>query len=164
MPRLAADRAPDVSLSVEVAAPAEVVYELVSDVPRLPSWAAECVSCRWMGGATGPAPGARFLGVNRNGFFRWFTVSEVRDAEPGRLFAWEVVPGLARWEYRITPTGAGCTVTESTWDGRGFVISHVIGPVLTGVHDRRAANARNIARTLDRLKAAAEAAAVERRP
>lgn len=159
MPAPAAGRPPDVSLSVDVAAPPEVVYELVSDIPRLPSWASECVSCRWMGGASGPAEGVRFMGVNRNGLFRWFTVSEVREAVPHRLFAWEVLPGMARWEYRITPSGTGCTVTESMWDGRPFLVRHLLAPVLTGVHDRLTVNSRNIATTLERLKAAAEAAA-----
>lgn len=149
-------RDPDVSLSIEVQAPADVVYRLVSDVPNLPSWAAECVRCRWLGGATGPAEGARFLGVNRNGFFRWISVSEVRAAEPGRRFAWEVLGPIAWWEYVIEPTAAGCTVTERTWDLRNFVLKHVVAPPLTGIHDRRVRNTGNIATTLARLKAAAE--------
>ncbi|RJL35916.1 SRPBCC family protein [Bailinhaonella thermotolerans] len=152
-------REPDASLTVEVHAPAELVYDLVSDVPRLPTWATECVRCRWLGGATGPAEGARFLGVNRNGPFRWVSVSQVRVARPGRMFAWEVLGRIAWWEYVFEPTPTGCAVTERTWDLRGFLVKHVLAPPLTGVHDRRARNARNIAATLERLKAEAESLA-----
>ncbi|MFF5212810.1 SRPBCC family protein [Streptosporangium sp. NPDC000396] len=149
---------PDVSVSIEIAAPPELVYALVSDVPNLPSWAAECVRCRWLGKAAGPAEGVRFLGVNRNKFFVWPTVSEIRHADPGRRFSWEVLGGIAYWEYVITPAPGGCTVTESTWDLRGFALKHVLAPLMSGVRDRRVANRRNMALTLDRLKLAAEAA------
>lgn len=149
-------RDPDVSLSIEIDAPPEQVYRLISDLPNLPAWAAECVRCRWLGGATGPAEGVKFIGFNRNGVFRWFSVSQIRVAEPGKMFAWEVLGRLAWWEYILEPTPTGCRVTERTWDLRGFVVKHIVAPPLTGVHDRVGANRRNIALSLERLKIAAE--------
>ena len=66
-------------------------------------------------------PGAVFKGHNRNGVFRWSTTCTVTDAEPGRLFAFDVryfgVP-VASWRYDIADRGGGCRVTEGTWDRR----------------------------------------------
>ena len=39
---------------------------------------------RWLGGATGPALGARFHGSNRRGWRRWSTRVVVTACEPGR--------------------------------------------------------------------------------
>ncbi|KAB2343286.1 SRPBCC family protein [Actinomadura rudentiformis] len=150
---------PDVSCAIEIAAPPDTVYAIVSDLPGLPAWAAETTKVRWARGATRPEPGARFLGSNRNGFFRWVTVSEIEVAEPGRRLTWRVL-GAARWEYRIEPTPDGCRVTESWWDLRGFLLKRILAPVLSGVGDRVSHNRANMTRTLERLKNAAENAQV----
>jgi hypothetical protein len=141
--------------SVEIAAAPEAVYRVVSDVTRLPEWAAETVRCRWLGSATGPVVGARFRGVNRRGPVRWSTTCTVTAAEPGRAFAFRVaLAGLipvAEWRYDLEPAGEGCRVTESTLDlrprGTRLVTSTVIG-----VRDRPAHNRANMRRTLDQLK------------
>lgn len=146
---------PDATGSVEIEAPPELVYELVSDVPNMPTWAAECVRCKWLGDATGPELGARFVGSNRNGRFRWSTVAEVTAAEPARRFAFTVL-WTSRWEYLIEPTASGCRVTESTWDIRNWFMRRVLAPLLTGVRDRGTHNTANIAATLASLKTASE--------
>lgn len=69
------------------------VYAVVSDVPRLE-----------------PAVGAEFTGYNRLGDFDWSTRCEITEADPGRLFAYEVVrPGVrySRWTYAFEPAGTG---------------------------------------------------------
>jgi uncharacterized protein YndB with AHSA1/START domain len=153
---------PSASATIAIAAPPSAVYELISDVPALPTWATETTRVRWLGKATGPAVGARFLGINRNGLFRWFSVCEVVAAVPGEVFSWEVLGNIARWEYRIEETAEGCTVTESTWDLRGWFMTRVVGPALTGVADRRAHNQTSIQNTLARLKTTAEAQCLTR--
>ena len=142
---------------IEVAAPAERVYALVSDLPAMAAAATEFVGGKWLGGVAGASVGARFRGSNRRGFRRWSTTSTVTDAAPGR-FAFEVrsfgLP-VSRWQYDIEPSGSGCTVTESTWDRRpGWY--RPITALGTGVRDRSTENQRNIEATLVRLKAAAE--------
>ena len=144
--------------SIEVAAPADKLYGMVSDVTRMAQWSPEQTATKWVGGATGPAVGARFRGSNRNGWRRWSTSCTVTDAQPGKRFAFRVSSyGLpvADWTYEFTPTGTGCVVAESTVDRRGMLIKYG-GGLVTGVWNRPTHNLDGIRRTLAALKAAAE--------
>jgi hypothetical protein len=148
---------PAASAAVAIDAPAEQVYSLITDLPTLAELAEETVSMRWSQGQTA-APGAVFKGTNRHGGRSWTTTCTVTDAEPGRLFAFDVkslVIPVAHWRYEISPTESGCTVTESTWDRRPGWFKGVAG-LATGVRDRDSANADHIRITLQRLKARAE--------
>jgi uncharacterized protein YndB with AHSA1/START domain len=147
-----------VSVTREIAAPAEQVWAMVSDVTRMGEWSPETEGATWLGGATGAAPGAKFRGSNRNGKKHWNTVATVADADPGRSFSFHVTAvGLkvAEWRYTFEPTATGCRVTETWTDERGVVAKTLGGPV-SGVADRAAHNRAGIEQTLDRLKAAAE--------
>jgi hypothetical protein len=144
--------------SVDVTAPPEVVWDLVSDLPGMGRFSPEATGGAWTGGHAGPAVGAVFAGRNARGRRTWSTRSRVVACEPGRVFAFEVSSlGLpvAEWRYDIAPTAAGCHVTETWTDRRGAVI-RVVGGLATGVRDRRAYAASSIEHTLDRIKAAAE--------
>jgi uncharacterized protein YndB with AHSA1/START domain len=147
-----------VSVSRDIAAPAERVWALISDVTRMGEWSPETVGATWLGRAVGPAPGARFRGRNRNGRRTWTTVATVLEAEPGRSFAFRVKAGpfdVADWAYRIEPTAAGCRVTETWTDRRGRLVA-ALGRPVSGVADRASHNRATMARTLDNLAAAAE--------
>ena len=48
-------------VSTVIDAPAELVYDLVADMPRMGEWSRECSTVEWIEGATGPAVGARFV-------------------------------------------------------------------------------------------------------
>jgi hypothetical protein len=144
-----------VAESVEIAASPDAVYAVVTDVAGLPRWAAETVGCRWVGGATGAAVGARFRGANRRGPVRWSTTCTVTAADPGRTFAFGVtgfagIP-VSEWRYDIEPVGDGCRVTESWRDLRPLA-ARLVGGVAIGVLDRPAHNRANMRRTLAALK------------
>ena len=68
----------------DIAAPAEKVWALVSDLPRMGEWSPENAGGTWAKGATGPALGAVFKGTNKNGFRRWSTTVTVVACEPGQ--------------------------------------------------------------------------------
>lgn len=141
-----------------IAAPADVVWSLVSDLPRMSEWSPETASCEWLGGATGPVVGARFRGRNQNGKKQWSTVSTITAAEPGRVLAFEVKAGplkVSRWEYRIEPADGGCRVTETWTDQRGRLVT-ALGKPVSDVGDRATHNHTTMVETLDRLAAAAE--------
>ncbi|MBA3654431.1 MAG: SRPBCC family protein [Actinobacteria bacterium] len=152
--------APDAEVSVHVAAPPERVYELVADLPSMGRWSPECERCEWIGGATKAAPGAKFKGHNRIGRRSWSTTGTVAVADPGRELAWDVASVMnlpvARWRYVIDAEAGGCRVTESTEDRRGRVM-HVLGRLATGVGNRPEHNRAGMERTLQKIKAAAEA-------
>ena len=147
----------DVSVSRDVAASADTVWTMVSDLPRMAEWSPENEGGTWIKGATGPAPGAAFRGSNRHGGKSWKTVAKVVDAEPGRRFSFRVTAmGLpvALWAYDITPTDGGCTVTESWTDLRPGLFKPIAAKA-TGVADRAAHNRSSMEQTLARLAAAA---------
>jgi uncharacterized protein YndB with AHSA1/START domain len=148
------------SASVEIAAPAEAVWALVSDLTRMGEWSPETERVEWTGGATGPSVGATFKGHNRNAGRRWSTTCTITMADPPRELAWDVkavgfLP-VATWRYEIEPIDdMSCRVTESTTDKRNGLFKKVTA-LATGVHDRGAHNVANIEQTLARIKAAAE--------
>ena len=153
-------RIPHDEVTVEIAASPERVYELISDVTRMGEWSPECVRCDWLGGATGPAPGARFKGRNRRGIYRWSTNGEVVEVEPGRSLAFDVsflgLP-VARWRYTIEPLGNERARVTETWEDRRGRVMKVVGTAGTGVRDRENHNRAGMEETLQRIKAAAEA-------
>jgi len=57
--------------TIEIAAAPGTVYALVSDLTQMGEFSPECRQVEWLGGATGPAAGARFVGHNRNGPIKW---------------------------------------------------------------------------------------------
>jgi hypothetical protein len=151
---------------VHVSAPPEKLYDLVTDVTRMGEWSPETVRCEWVGGATGPAVGARFKGANRNKFMRWSTKPRVVVAEPGSEFAF-VVPAivgsknLTKWTYRFEQaTDGGTDVTESFEimnDLPGYI--NFGDRYILGIKDRKADLEANMRQTLERLKSAAEGSA-----
>lgn len=149
---------PTAQSSIEINAPAEKVYELVSDVPNVPNWAAEVDRCTWVEGADGPAVGAKFRGINSNAGRRWPMSCEVTAADPGRRFAFKVgMAGIttALWWYDIEPTATGCKVTEGTRRQHPKILADLVNRLI-GVADRDAHNQANIEKTLAALKAHAE--------
>ncbi len=76
--------------SETIAADPDTLYDLVSDLTQMGKWSPEASGGRWVGGATGPAVGAKFLGNNRSGWRRWSTSSEITAADRGKRFAFRV--------------------------------------------------------------------------
>ena len=152
------------TVEIVVAAPPERVYDLVADVTRTPELSPEIVSVRWLGGATGPAVGARFEAVNTTrGGKRWRNRPVVTAADRGREFAFartEPFAGTVAWRYRFEPVEGGTRVVESYEVQRPvtrvgwFVIERIFR-----AGDRREELRAGMRTTLERLRALAEAAA-----
>ncbi len=154
---MAPQGSPAASADVSINASPDTVYDLITDLPTMAELAEETTSISWHKGDS-VRPGAVFKGTNRNGSRSWTTKCTVTEAEPGRVFAFDVhsaVIPVAHWRYEISPAEGGCLVTESTWDRRPGWFRTVAG-YATGVHDRVSANTDNIKATLHRLKARAE--------
>jgi uncharacterized protein YndB with AHSA1/START domain len=151
----------DLRESLTVDAPADLVYDLVADLPRMGEWSPECERVTWRGGATHAVEGAHFLGHNRAGVVRWMTQGEVVTVVPGRNLAFEISFGLlkiARWEYFIVPDDdddSTCTVVEEWTDRRPLWYR---APADRAFGSRMKINHRGIVQTLANLKLAAETA------
>src|SRR5947209_6302854 len=144
-------------VTVEISAPPDRVYGLVSDVSNMGRWSPECHRCEWVDGASGPTVGAKFKGWNKRGVMRWSTVSTVVAADEAREFAWTVDKSKMKWGYRFEPSGDGTLVTEYREELGVKPLSvrvayklHLLG------RDPDAIVRQGMRETLDRLKAGAE--------
>lgn len=103
--------------TIDVDAPIEAVWSLVSDVTRTGEWSVECCGAEWLDGAGEPVAGARFRGRNRRNATRWSRVCEVVEVDAPRRMVWRTVatrllPDSTRWEFALAPSGSGTTLTE----------------------------------------------------
>jgi hypothetical protein len=141
------------------------VYDLVSDVTSMGAYSPENTGAAWIGGATGPAVGARFKGTNRMGSIRWSTKPTVTAADRGRLFSFQV-PGRAKttWSYRFDPEQGGVRVTESMRQDRPTPLPIRLLQRRAGVTDRAEHLRAGMAVTLDSLPWRSGAAAARPPP
>ena len=127
---------------VNIDADPDTVYALITDLPTLATLAEETTAMDWRKGDA-VRPGAVFKGHNRNGIFRWSTTCTVTDAEPGRLFAFDVryfgvpVAQLAlrhrrpRAEAVASPRGRGTAVPAGSARRRGSAPASETAPLRT---------------------------------
>ena len=148
------------SATLHIDATPDHVWGLVSDITKMGEYSPEVFEAEWLSGATGPAVGARYRGhVKRNekGPTYW-TTCEVTECVPGDVFEFAVMMGdkrLNTWRYEFAPGEAGGTdVTESfrLVDNLLTKLWRPLGGVL-----RENRNRRDMLRTLERVKAVAEA-------
>jgi len=146
------------AVTLRIAARPQRCYELVSDITGMGRLSPECTGGRWVGSVTGPEVGARFLGFNRRGLVRWFTVNRVVAADPGREFAFETRGSATRWAYHFEPDGEGTLVTETRAPtgprplGARLVARLLLGGIAE--HDEELRDGMRA--TLERLQALAE--------
>jgi len=106
---------PVVAAQIDIEAPPERVWPLVSDIFLMPGLSGELQEVAWLDGVTGPAVGCRFAGRNANAALgSWETVSTVVECDEPRRFAWAVGdPGYpsTTWRFSLRPAGAGPEIT-----------------------------------------------------
>lgn len=145
------------TVSLLIKAPAEQLYDLVADVTQMGRWSPENTGGKWLGGASGPAVGARFRGSNRHSFIRWWTHCTVTQADRPNAFAFRVSESQMEWGYRFTPEADGTLVTEYRKPTKSVnpVIKLVQRSGILG-RNRDQLMVDGMRTTLERLKAAAE--------
>lgn len=141
----------------------EALYAIIADVTRTPEITPDIVKVEWLDGAAGPAVGARFKAINKQGRGpNWSNKPVITTLEPGREIAWartEPFAGTVEWRYRFTPEGTGTRVTESYEVTKPLRLMgwFIIG-TLYGMKDRRSDLRASMLRTLDRLAEMTEGA------
>lgn len=147
------------SVSLHIDAAPEKVWGLVSDITRMGEYSPEVMEAKWVGGATGPEVGARYKGhVKRNevGPTYW-TLCEVTECVPGEVFEFAVIIGEKKvntWRYEFAADGSGTKVTES-FRLTPSILTTLWRPLGGFLRENR--NRRDMLRTLERVKVAAEA-------
>ena len=148
-------------IGLEIEADADVLYDMVSDLPRIGEWSPECERVDWEGDVTVPVRGTTFVGHNAVGpgrRIRYSRHGEVLAADRGREFAFITDEGgrpSTLWRYRFEPTANGTRVTE------GYEVRWI--PTWARILDvplnRHKELLKNMRTTLAQLKTAAEARA-----
>lgn len=147
--------------SVDIAAPPDLVWNLVTAMERYGEWSTENQGGYWRKNADGVPytglVGEEFVGINRRGDQEWKALVEIIEREEGHAFAF-ITGGSAlnfvRWRYVIEPSETGTRLTEQ-WELRNLSPIMVEGGQ-TEV-DRRVANAKeSLEATLAGMKAEAE--------
>ncbi len=117
-----ADR-PTVEVLIEIDAPPERVWAIVSDIEVMPGPSPELQAVEWLDGRSGPGLGARFAGHNRHeAFGEWSTTSVIVEYDPPRVFAWAVgdpEQPAAVWRFSLEPRDGGTLLREWVRVGPG---------------------------------------------
>ena len=157
---------PTTEASIEIAAPPERVWALVSDLQLPARFSNEFQGAELQGDATVPAAGSRFVGRNHHpAIGSWETTSTITTFDPPRVLAYDVdgADGLpsATWRFSLEPTVAGTRLTQWMRIGPG---RSGINPAIDAMpdkeskilHRRLAEHHSNMAATLAGIKALAE--------
>lgn len=145
-------------VDLQIAADATVLYDMVSDLPRIGEWSPECERVVWEGEVDVPIEGTTFFGHNAVGpgrRIRYKRHGQVLVADPGKEFAFITDEGgrpSTVWRYTFAPAAGGTLVTES-YEVRWIPTWARILDVPTNRHRELVENMRT---TLERLKVAAE--------
>jgi len=114
---------PTVEVSIEIDAPPERVWAIVSDIAVMPGASPELQAVEWLDGRSGPGLGARFAGHNRHeAFGEWSTESVIVQYDPPRVFAWAVgdpEEPSAIWRFTLEAREGGTLLREWVQMGPG---------------------------------------------
>ncbi len=142
-----------VTVSREIAASPNEVWDLITNLPNMGRWSPENDGGKWVKGSSGPELGAKFSGENSWQGKSWKAPVTITEFDAPRRFAFEmrVRPlGGADWSFDIEPTPEGCKVTQ-TWVDQRTKIMEVVGGKISGVPDRALHTEMSMERTLENL-------------
>jgi uncharacterized protein YndB with AHSA1/START domain len=102
-------------VSVDIAAPAEAVWKVVTDPTRTPQWSHECRHVEFLDGATAPGYHVRFRGTSRSGRNRWSRACTIFESDEHRQFGYLTSGGpgdATAWRFRLEPTSSGTRLSQ----------------------------------------------------
>jgi ligand-binding SRPBCC domain-containing protein len=159
---------PTVEVPIEIEAPPERVWAVVSDIGVMPGTSPELQAVEWLDGRSEPGLGARFTGHNRHqAFGEWSTTSVVVEYDPPRVFAWAVgnpEQPSAIWRFSLEPQEGGTVLRQWVQVGPGrsglsFAIDRMPDKEQAIVFVRLRELEANIGATLAEIKRLAEGSA-----
>ncbi|GAA3511436.1 SRPBCC family protein [Aeromicrobium panaciterrae] len=142
--------------SVEITAPPEMVWALVSDLRRMREWSPQVRRQFVLG--RGVKVGTRTFNINGQGRLRWPTTAKVVAFEPHKKLAFKIIENRSIWTYELEPTATGTRLTESRTTPHGTTRFSDFGVEkgLGGMESFEDSLGTGISTTLERIKAAAE--------
>lgn len=154
---------PALEAEIDIAAPVETVWSLLSDLRSMSERSPETV--RMVIGSA-PEVGSRGLNVNRKGAVVWPTTSRITRWKPpthdgSAALAFRIWPVDVEWSYELTPEGGRTRVVERRSSlPRAGLTTRLVGKWLMGGaenHDVELLDGMH--RTLEALRRDAEAMA-----
>jgi uncharacterized protein YndB with AHSA1/START domain len=148
--------APLLQAEIDINAPLPKVWELISDVSRMPEWSPQCRLMKPLGPVR---PGTRTLNLNRRKFLFWPTTCTVTEVVPEQKLAFKVDANRTVWSYELEPTaGGGTRVVESRHaeNGTSAVSNLLVDKLMGGVPSFEQELIEGMNASLERIKAAAE--------
>jgi uncharacterized protein YndB with AHSA1/START domain len=138
----------DVTTTLSV--PLARLWAMVIDVPAIGTWSPECLGARWLDGATGVEPGARFTAHNRFGTDDDHIVltadGVVTEVVAPCTLAWTMVDDDgavgSRWRYELEPGPGGGTLVRHSFEH---------GPGVTGMRAEATKDPASVDRRLGQL-------------
>ena len=106
---------PTARVEVDVAAPPEAVWRVLTDPTRIPEWSHECCDVELFDIAP-VGLGFRFRGRNRVGWNRWSRMCTVFRCNANTDFAYATSGGpgdTTAWHFRLEPTATGTRLTQA---------------------------------------------------
>lgn len=142
--------------TIEIAAPPERVWQLVTDLPRMASWSPEVAKTIVRGGPVGL--GTRALNINRRGWRVWPTRSKVVRFEPHTEFAFRIKDNKTIWSFALEPTATGTRLTQrrEAPDGLTVISARGLKLMFGGIENYQALAREGMKQTLAQIKADVE--------
>lgn len=147
--------APLLQAQIDVDAPVDKVWQLITDLRRMPEWSPQCRLMRPLGSLR---QGTRTINLNRRNRLFWPTTSTVTEVVPQRKFAFRVNTNNTVWSYELEPTATGTRVVESRHAENGVkpASNFLVNLLLGGVPNFEQELVDGMNASLARIKAVAE--------
>jgi uncharacterized protein YndB with AHSA1/START domain len=152
------DLAPELEATIEIDAPPEKVWALVSDIERMSSWSPQVVRSTVNGDVV--AVGTTFTNDNQQDDIVWPTNARVVRYDSPREFAFKIKENRLIWSFALEPLpGSSTRVTQRREcpDGITELSISYTEAYLGGVEAFTERQRAGMQETLERLKADAEA-------
>ena len=148
--------APILQAEVDINASVTKVWELVSDLKKMPQWSPQCRLMKTLGGPL--RQGSKTVNLNRRKFLVWPTTSHITEFIPEKKLAFQVNQNGTVWSYELEPTATGTRVTESRHAENGVsAFSNMsVNALMGGVPSFERELVDGMNESLSRIKAAAE--------
>ena len=148
--------APLLQAEINVDAPMAKVWDLISDLSRMPQWSPQCRYTKVLGPLK---PGTRTFNLNRRNATFWPTTSTVTEVIPQQKLAFRVPLNRTLWSFELEPTPTGTRIVERRHAETGVsaVSNLFVGTFMGGVPSFENELVDGMNASLARIKAAAEA-------
>ncbi|MBL1072788.1 SRPBCC family protein [Nocardia sp. 2] len=141
--------------TIDIAAAPEQVWNVVSDLKRMPEFSPQCIRMQPLGSVR---TGTWTINLNKDGAKVWPTTSRVVRFEPNRAIAFRMTENRTIWSFTLEPTANGTKVTQRR-DVVGnvpWVIRKMIDTTLGGEVNFEDGLVQGMNETLGKIKTAVE--------